>query len=73
MWLHDSGVFYITNKRAIFSGRKKHATIRLNTLLGIEVFKDGIQLEKTSGRSPFLLFAGDVELAAAILTAVLVS
>lgn len=67
----DSGIFYITNKRAIFTGGKKNTAIRLNTLLGIEVFKDGIQLEKASGRSPYLLFDGDVELAAAILTAIL--
>lgn len=67
----DSGVFYITNKRCIFTGAKKNTSLRLNTLLGIEVFKDGIQLEKASGRSPYVLFDGDVELAAAILSAVL--
>ena len=67
----DAGMFYITNKRAIFVGAKKNAAIRLNTLLGIEVFNDGIQLEKPTGRSPYLLFDGDIELAAAILTALL--
>jgi hypothetical protein len=67
----DSGMFYITNKRAIFTGGKKNAAIRLSSLLGIEVFKDGIQLEKPTGRSPYLLFDGDIEMAAAILTTLL--
>ena len=33
----DWGMFYITNKRAIFTGGE-NAVIRLNSLLGIEVF-----------------------------------
>lgn len=67
----DTGMFYITNKRVIFVGRKKNATVRLSTLLGIEVFRDGIQLKKPTGRSPYLLFDGDVELASVALTALL--
>lgn len=67
----DSGMFYITNKRALFVGAKKNAAIRLNTLLGIQVFNDGIQLEKPTGRRPYLLFDNEIEIAAAILTTLL--
>jgi Chloroplast envelope transporter len=64
----DSGTVYVTNKRIIFDGQKKNATIRYGALLGIEVFSDAIKLEKATGRSPYLLLSGDIEIAAAIIS-----
>jgi hypothetical protein len=69
----DSGRLYITNKRVIFRGAKRNVALPLKALLGIRVFADGIQLEKATGRSPFALFDGDIELAATLLTSLLAS
>lgn len=67
----DSGDVYITNKRVLFDGQKKNTTIRLGNLIGFQVYADGIELEKGTGKSPVLLLDGDVELAAVVLGAVL--
>lgn len=64
----DSGEFYITNKRVVFDGQHKNAAIRYSSLLGVTPYSDGIKLEKSSGKSPYLLFDGDVELVTVILT-----
>lgn len=67
----DDGTLYITNKRVIFDGRRKNSTIRHSALLGLEMFRDGLVLEKASGKSPHLILDGDVELAAVILSSAL--
>jgi hypothetical protein len=67
--LIDEGDLYITSKRVIFDGQLKNSAIRYSSLLGVTPYADGIKLEKSSGRSPYLLFDGDVELATAILSA----
>lgn len=49
----DSGEFYLTNKRLILVGTKSR-NIRLNKILNIELFKDGILITKDTG-NPVLL------------------
>ena len=63
----DAGTLYLTSKRVLFDGATKNSSIRLSNLIGYEVYSDGLKLEKGSGRSPYLLFEGDAELAAVIL------
>lgn len=67
----DDGTLYITNKRIIFDGQRKNSTIRHSALLGLEMYRDGIVLEKATGKSPHLILTGDVELAAVILSSAL--
>jgi len=65
----DVGEFYLTNKRIVFDGAQRNTTIRYSSLLGVTPYADGIKLEKSSGRSPYLLFTGDVEVVTVILSA----
>jgi hypothetical protein len=66
----DTGQLYLTSKRLVFHGGKANKTIRYSGLTGIEVFSDAVKVEKTSGRSPFLM-GTDIELLAAFLSAAL--
>lgn len=42
----DSGIFVITNKRLIFLGSKKSVNIDLKKILSINIFKDGISVQR---------------------------
>lgn len=65
----DIGTVYFTSKRVIFDGGKRNYSIRFSSLIGIEAFSDAIQLEKATGRSPYLVMEEeDVEQAVVILT-----
>lgn len=64
------GKVYITSKRVILDGDRRNFAIGLSALIGIEVYSDGIKLEKATGRSPVLLMV-DPERAAVILSALL--
>lgn len=68
----DRGELYITNKRVLFNGTKKNTTIRMSALIGFTPYSDGLELEKSSGRSPVLILHDDAELAAAVLAGALV-
>lgn len=57
----DAGRAYITNKRIIFDGNVANKTIRLSALIGFELFSDGIKLEKSAGKSPYLLLGVSAE------------
>jgi len=59
--LIDSGQIYLTNKRLIFTGGKKNSNIRLNKILDIEPFSNGVEIVKDTGRSPFLEFNSRVD------------
>ncbi len=52
----DAGDFYLTNKRIILTGNKTR-NIRLNKILNMEVFKDGLLITKDAG-NPVLLQGG---------------
>jgi hypothetical protein len=40
-------------------------------MLGFRIYKDGIEIEKSSGRNVFLKLTGDIELASIILSELL--
>lgn len=56
MQLIDTGTLYLTNKRLIFMGKKKNSNIRLDKILSITPYSDGIEIHKETGKSPILQF-----------------
>ena len=58
----DSGNIYLTNKRLIFMGSRGNKTIRLNKILDITPFKNGVDIQKDTGKSPFLEFNTNVDI-----------
>lgn len=67
----DSGNIYITSKRLIFMGSRKNSTIRLNKILDFTPYKNGIQIEKETGKSPIFLMEKNVDLFSLILARLL--
>lgn len=65
--LIDEGTAYVTNKRLIFTGKMKNTNIRLNKILDITPYRDGVMVEKDSGKSPFLGFTSNVDMFSACL------
>ena len=65
----DTGIFYITNKRVIFTGQSKgNKNIQYSRILGIESYKNGIEIQKDAGKSPFIEIVGDIQILSAIFT-----
>jgi hypothetical protein len=64
----DTGDLYLTNKRLIFMGDKGNKTIPINKILDFTPYSNGIDIQKDSGKSPFLKFSVDTELFAMILS-----
>lgn len=54
MKLIDSGTLYLTNKRLIFTGLKKNSNIKLDKILSITPYTDGVEIDKETGKSPLL-------------------
>lgn len=63
----DSGQIYLTNKRLIFMGSKGNKTIGLNKILDIKPFSNGVDIQKETGKSPFLEFRNNVDIFSMIL------
>ena len=63
----DAGILYITSKRLFFDGTKKNTSIPLGKVSSFTVFKDGLQIEKESGRDTYFLGSADWELVGAYL------
>lgn len=55
--LIDRGDFYITNKRVIFIGKqnRQNRSIKIDDILEISAYKDGILLGKSSGKKPLIM------------------
>ncbi len=67
-WLKiDSGKIYLTNKRLIFMGSKGNKTIPLTKILDIKAYKNGVDIMKDTGKSPFLEFSSEVDIFTLIL------
>jgi hypothetical protein len=52
--LIDNGTLYLTNKRIIFTGLKKNSNIKLDKILSITPYSDGLEIDKETGKSPTL-------------------
>lgn len=53
----DRGDFYITNKRVIFIGKqnRQNRSIKIDSILEISAYKDGILFGKSSGKKPLIM------------------
>ena len=67
----DSGSLFLTNKRLIFMGSRKNTTIRLSKILDFTPYKNGVEIQKSSGKSPFLEFEQGVDVFCMMLGRVL--
>lgn len=67
----DSGKLYLTNKRLIFQGTRKNTTINLSKILDFTPYKNGVDIQKDSGKSPFLKFDDGIDLFSMILARVI--
>lgn len=65
--LLDRGTIFVTNRRVIFLGSEGNHTIRLSEILDFQVFDDGVQLQRETGRSPFMGFDRNGDLFAMLL------
>jgi len=65
--LIDEGTVYVTNKRLIFTGKMKNMNISLNKILDVTPYKDGVDIDKDSGHSPFLKFTKNIDIFCACL------
>lgn len=52
----DRGQLYITSHRVIFKGSKESTMIRLNRILDFELYENGLEIQKNSGKNPFFGF-----------------
>ncbi|MGL4977891.1 MAG: hypothetical protein ACRC5G_07735 [Cetobacterium sp.] len=67
----DVGDLYFTDKRIIFLGAKGGKNIKNTNILDFDIFSNGIQVFKTTGKPPILTLKNDVDLAALILNRLL--
>lgn len=63
----DSGQIYLTNKRLIFMGSRGNKTIRINSILAINPYSNGVDIQKERGKSPFLSFSDNVDIFSMIM------
>ena len=58
----DTGRAHLTSRRLVFTGGRTNMTIRLAAIVGFTTCQNGIEIQRRSGRSPFLEFTQDVDL-----------
>jgi hypothetical protein len=63
----DAGTLYITNKRLLFNGAGKNFSVPYKKVVQFTAYKDGLKIERDSGRDQYFIGSGDHELLAAIL------
>ncbi len=63
----DCGQVFLTNKRIIFNGQHGNKVIPYSKVLHFKAYSNGVQIQKDSGKSPFLEFSDDVPIFAEIL------
>ncbi len=64
----DTGSLYLTNKRLIFIGDNMSKSIKLQKILSITPYTDGVEITKDSGKNPIYRFENDPELFTIMLT-----
>ena len=63
----DSGPLYLTSKRLIFIGAKQNKTIRLSSVLDFQPYSNGLEIQKSTGKSPFLAFDQNVDIVSRLM------
>lgn len=51
----DTGTIYITNKRVLFVGQSSTSTIPYSKMIDVSQFRNGIKINKETGRSPYII------------------
>ena len=69
--LIDNGILYLTNKRIILIGSKNTKTIRHTKILNLKPYKNGVEIFKDAGKSPFLEFEKGADVFSMILNRVI--
>lgn len=67
----DAGNFWLSNQRLGYIGARKHLTLPYNKILSFELYKDGLNIRKEGKETPYIIGLADVEVPAAILSAIL--
>lgn len=62
MTLIDNGTIYLTNKRIIFTGKKKNSNIRIDKILNLTPYSDGVEIDKETGKSPTLQIPNNADI-----------
>jgi hypothetical protein len=63
----DSGSLYITNKRLLFVGSKQNKPIKLSQIIDFEIYSDGIEIVKDSGKNIVFIINQNIKIAATYL------
>lgn len=63
----DAGDLFLTNKRLIFMGAKGNKRIRLNKILDFTAYQNGVDIQKETGKSPFIAFEENTDIFSIIL------
>jgi hypothetical protein len=67
----DTGTVFITNKRVIFSGPMRSNSVRLDRVLDITPYADGVGIQKDTGKSPIYGFDRNINMFCAVLARVI--
>ena len=67
----DSGTLLITSRRLLFNGTNKNSQVLLKRVIHFDVYRDGLRIEKDSGRDQIYKGEGDTELIGLILESAL--
>jgi len=63
----DEGRLYLTNKRVIFVGQTRSTSIKLAEIINMQPFSDGVEIQKSRGRSPTFVTGASAEFPVMIL------
>jgi len=61
------GQLYLTNKRLIFEGTEKVTSVKLNTINTVKVYRQGISINKLTGKDMLLLMSRDADVLALLI------
>ena len=63
----DSGHVYLTNRRVILVGAHQNLSVPISSIIDFHTYKNGVELEKATGKNPFLEFSHDIPMFALLL------
>lgn len=64
----DTGKLILTSKRLLFMGNRKNTVIRLNKIVDLTPYSNGIEVAKETGRNPIYMFDENTDIFAFILS-----
>lgn len=64
----DNGTLYLTSKRIIFIGTKANKNMKLDKILAFEPYRNGVQIDKDTGKATFFSFTNNVDVFSLLLS-----